>query len=328
MNYLNNKKDYFDELHKSKTYNSMGKNGKKILDDVVNLVSDVTETIDERKNKNPYSSTKRTNHPYENGQKPNTQPKSNVNNYETSQNYSAPAPKKKEKTKKKKKYKYKGLMALIIVASFLVPAEMLFSYTNLSALLVIFSSIGIGVSSCYLTAWAFKIREKKELPKPKEAPVIEQAVKSSTGNKELDKVVNDGHDYIIKLKKANDAIPNETLTEYIDRMENASFDIFAYVSDNPEKIPQIKRFMNYYLPTTLELLEKYQTMQAQSVKGENIKNALSEIERMMYTIANAFEKQLDLLFSQETIDIGVDISVFDSILEQEGLKKDKDNIGG
>ena len=33
------------------------------------------------------------------------------------------------------------------------------------------------------------------------------------------------------------------------RQERASADIFRYIADHPEKAPQIRKFMNYYLPT-------------------------------------------------------------------------------
>ena len=67
----------------------------------------------------------------------------------------------------------------------------------------------------------------------------------------------------------------------ITRMETASSDIFAYIAENPEKAPQIRRFMNYYLPTTIRLLASYDKLSRQRVKGENIQKTMFEIEGMM-----------------------------------------------
>ena len=47
-----------------------------------------------------------------------------------------------------------------------------------------------------------------------------------------------------------------------------------------------------------------------------------EIEGMMETIAGAFEKQHDSLFEEAAMDIAADISVMESLLEQEGLSGD------
>lgn len=160
-------------------------------------------------------------------------------------------------------------------------------------------------------------------PRPAERPVEKTDRKrSDTGNPELDKIIDEGNDYIEKLRKANDSIADEGISGSIDRMEKACEGIFAYVKDRPEKVPQIKRFLNYYLPTTLKLLGSYEKLSRQAVKGENISATMFDIEGMMQTIATAFEKQLDGLFGDEAMDIQADIAVFESILQQEGLKND------
>ncbi len=158
-------------------------------------------------------------------------------------------------------------------------------------------------------------RKKEE--KPKEEPA------KTTGNPEVDKLIADGNQYLKKLRAANDAIPEETLSEDIDRMEKAAADIFRYIGDHPEKAPQIRKFMNYYLPTTLKLLNSYQRLSSQSVKGENITSTMFNIAGMMHTVADAFEKQLDSLFTDEAMDISADISVFETLLKQEGFVEEK-----
>ena len=81
--------------------------------------------------------------------------------------------------------------------------------------------------------------------------------------------------------------------------------------------------MNYYLPTAIKLLETYERLDHQAVKGENIRSSMEDIDRFMYTVADAFEKQLDSLFSDEAMDISADISVFETMLKQEGLQEEE-----
>lgn len=160
-------------------------------------------------------------------------------------------------------------------------------------------------------------------PEPKKEPEPEK--KSATGNPEVDKIIDEGHDYLRRLRAANDAIPDEALSADIDRMERASADIFNYIAKHPGKAPQIRKFMNYYLPTTLKLLGSYEQLSKQSVKGENITSTLFNIAGMMHTVADAFEKQLDSLFSDEAMDISADITVFETMLKQEGFVEEKKN---
>lgn len=156
---------------------------------------------------------------------------------------------------------------------------------------------------------------------PEPAPEL-----SKTGNPEVDKIINEGHDYIRQLKHINSLIPDEKISEYITRMENASEGIFKYVADNPSSAPQIRTFMSYYLPTTMKLLTSYHRLDSQAVKGDNIKSTMLDIERMLSTVATAFEKQLDSLFGDEALDIGTDISVFETMLKQEGFAPDNMDI--
>ena len=157
----------------------------------------------------------------------------------------------------------------------------------------------------------------KEEPKPKQEEKEEEA--SSTGDPEVDKLIQEGKEYLKKLRAADDAIPDETLSADITRMEKASADIFRFIGEHPEKAPEIRKFMNYYLPTTLKLLNSYQRLSRQSVKGETISSTLFNIAGMMHTVADAFEKQLDSLFTDEAMDISADITVFETLLKQEGF---------
>ena len=140
-----------------------------------------------------------------------------------------------------------------------------------------------------------------------------------SGNPELDKMISDGELAIREMKRLNDSIKDETISRQIDRLEEVSGKIFDCVKADPGKLPQIRKFMNYYLPTTLKRLGSYQRLSAQNVKGENITSTLFNIAGMMHTVADAFEKQLDSLYAEEAMDISADITVFETLLKQEGF---------
>ena len=140
-----------------------------------------------------------------------------------------------------------------------------------------------------------------------------------TGNEELDKMIRDGRLAIAEMKRLDDNIPDEKLSAQIRRLEEVSGQIFAQVKADPKKLPQIRKFMDYYLPTTLKLLNAYDRMSGTGVSGENIDSTMDRVEQMMDTIVAAFEKQLDSLFGSEALDISTDISVLEAMLAREGL---------
>ena len=132
-----------------------------------------------------------------------------------------------------------------------------------------------------------------------------------------------GNQFIDKIHRSNDAIPGEEISAKISRMELIVRKIFERVQEHPEVIPDLKRLMDYYLPTTVKLLDAYEDMDSQPVQGENIQNSKFEIEKTIDTLNTAFEKLLDSIFEDTAMDVSSDISVLHTVLAQEGLTEDE-----
>ena len=96
--------------------------------------------------------------------------------------------------------------------------------------------------------------------------------------------------------------------------------IFGIVRKKPERIGEIRKFMNYYLPTTLKLLDSYAMLEEQGIEGDNITASKKQISQIMDTLIKSFEKQLDQLFSSQALDISSDIEVMENMLAADGLK--------
>ena len=151
-------------------------------------------------------------------------------------------------------------------------------------------------------------KEKKEEAKPK-----------TTGNPEIDALIKERDRAISEMRRLNDAIEDEKISAQIDHLELTTGKIIDHVVSNPKKLPQISRFMSYYLPTTLKLLNAYDRMDAVGVSGTNIDGTKGRIEDMMETICTAFDRQLDALFGDEALDISTDITVMEQMLAREGI---------
>lgn len=144
-------------------------------------------------------------------------------------------------------------------------------------------------------------------------------IESNSLKPEVRKAIDEGRKFIMEIKKANIAILGEEVSSKLDRLEEVTGKIFDYVEVHPEKLPEIKKFMEYFLPTTLKLLDAYKKLDYQPIEGHNIKNSKLEIEETIDTINHAFENLLDSLFEDLAMDISTDISVLETIFAQEGL---------
>lgn len=124
---------------------------------------------------------------------------------------------------------------------------------------------------------------------------------------------------ISEMRRLNDAILDEKISAQIDHLEEVTGKILDQVIQQPKKQPQIRRFLDYYLPTTLKLLNAYDRMDSVGVSGSNIDTTKQKVEQMLDTVCLAFDKQLDALFGEEALDISTDITVMENLLAQEGL---------
>ena len=125
-----------------------------------------------------------------------------------------------------------------------------------------------------------------------------------------------------EIHQVNDDIPDEDISARIDEMEELTAKIFKAVQDKPEKLPQIKSFMSYYLPTALKLLHSYAEFDQNGAGGENVETAKADIERILDMLVEGFRKQLDKLYEADAMDVSADINVLETMLKKDGLSDD------
>ena len=142
-----------------------------------------------------------------------------------------------------------------------------------------------------------------------------------SGVEDVDKTIEAGAEYIRKFDKIEVDLAklDPKLAAKLAEIRELMNTMFEYVSKNPDKLPKIRRFMNYYLPTLEKLMNTYIELSNQKIKGENIKKTLTGIEGILDVIKPAFENQLNSLYEDQAIDISSDITVLETMLEKEGL---------
>ncbi len=140
---------------------------------------------------------------------------------------------------------------------------------------------------------------------------------------ETQKILDEGYAFIAHIHQKNDEIPGEEISAKLDRLEKIVTGIFDQVKRNPGSAPDLHKLMSYYLPTTQKLVDTYAALDSQHVKGSNIEGAKREIEESLDTINDAYEKLFDSFFRQTAWDVGTDVSVMKTMLQQDGLTEDE-----
>lgn len=140
-----------------------------------------------------------------------------------------------------------------------------------------------------------------------------------TGNEQIDQLIERGRGILSEIVEENRLIPDPVLSRQIDEMESITNKIFRTVIEQPDKAPQIRRFMDYYLPTTLKMLRGYRKMDERNVTGKEADQVKEKIESAMDVVIGAFKKQLNTLYQNDILDISTDIDVLETMLKQDGL---------
>ncbi len=166
---------------------------------------------------------------------------------------------------------------------------------------------------------AFLDMRRRYLVVEGKAPEPEKRKRKPKAEKATEAEKDQYQKYLDELRDVNDAIPDEEMSNKISRLEAVSAKIFEQAKTDPEKLPRMRKFMEYYLPTSLKLLQTYAELDAQGVEGENISESKRRIEQTMDTLVQAFETQLDQLFQSDAMDVSADIDVMENMLRADGL---------
>lgn len=131
----------------------------------------------------------------------------------------------------------------------------------------------------------------------------------------------DGVDFLNYLKICSGKLGPEADAE-IAKMQKTCASILGFVHNHPEQLPRVRRFREYYLPTTRKLLDTAQGL------GESDTANAAEIRRditaILHTLNEAYTKLYDTLLQDVSMDVSTEIDTLEAMLRQDGLTHDFD----
>lgn len=136
---------------------------------------------------------------------------------------------------------------------------------------------------------------------------------------EVEKIIADGKLAMREMGRLYSTIEDPEVRKKINEIMRISDKIVQDAVQDESDVPQIRKFLDYYLPTTIKLLNAYDRMSDQGIAGDNLTRSMKSIEEMLNTAIEAYKKQLDSLFENQALDIETDISVMNQMLAREGL---------
>ena len=186
-------------------------------------------------------------------------------------------------------------------------------------------TLGLAGFSAYLVGKhaGKKEREAAQAEEKQQEPVKTPAPQKSYGP-EIDPILQEGNRALGEMGRIYMSVQDVEVRKKINELMRITDKITQDAIHDPSDIPQIKKFMNYYLPTTIKLLNAYDRMSAQGIEGENLDKSMKSISEMLDQAIVAYKKRLDSLFENQALDIETDIEVMNQMLAREGLTGGKD----
>ena len=150
-----------------------------------------------------------------------------------------------------------------------------------------------------------------------------QEIQNDPVKRELAKVLEEGNAYVKEIKVLNDVILGENISNQLDKIEEVLKSIFDQVKRKPEKLPELRKLMQYYLPMTVKVVTAYRDFENERIPSVQLQESKKEIEETLDKVYTAFHNLREKLFQEDILDVSTDLDVLETLMSQEGLIKDE-----
>lgn len=152
----------------------------------------------------------------------------------------------------------------------------------------------------------------------KQKPTEKEGTKAAT---DANAILSKGRSHLMELRRLEMRVKDRrirTLSEEICRCIDR---ILRTLKEQPEDIPAVRQFFNYYLPTLGSILLKYVRLEESGVPAAEItENTVS----CLNDIRSAMEKQYANLFEDDMLDLSVEMEALTITCKRDGLLDDAD----
>ena len=148
--------------------------------------------------------------------------------------------------------------------------------------------------------------------------------KLKENNRNLYDILNDAKEKNKQILEMVTKIESQELKKNIKEINQTINKIISTIEKKPEKYKQMGNFFDYYLPTTLKILKKYDDIENQKLSTKDSQKFMKQAEDMIEKINNAFKNQLSNLYQSDIVDTDAEMKVFDSMLKADGYDDSND----
>lgn len=134
-------------------------------------------------------------------------------------------------------------------------------------------------------------------------------------------------DYEKTLKEQRDRTGDDVLKEKISALLKLLDAIRHAVNTDPGRVESLNKFVDYYTPTTIKLIERFLQFESSTVITDSIKKTMDDILRSLDKVIDGYEKLLDTLYKDDLLDLNAEMDVMETVMKQDGLIEESEGDG-
>ena len=144
----------------------------------------------------------------------------------------------------------------------------------------------------------------------------------STKNTNLYEILKNAKSQTTQIFDISKQLEDRELIANVQDICNTSNKIIDTLSKNQGKLSQVNNFINYYLPVTIKILQRYDEIENQKLNSEESQKFMKSVRDMIAKIKEAFHEQLNNMYQAEIIDTDAELKVFEEMLKSDGFLGD------
>lgn len=155
----------------------------------------------------------------------------------------------------------------------------------------------------------------------KEKNIIEAQVEEKIDEeiKENTSCVDVWKNYLFEINNAEVEFKAHDISFSLYRLGKIVGQVLEYLEKHSEKEKDVKKLMDFHLPSALKLISSYRELEKSGLNTFNIQKTKDDIVSACDKIYEAFSGVLEDLYNDNAIDVSTDIQVLQMMLAREGF---------
>ena len=123
------------------------------------------------------------------------------------------------------------------------------------------------------------------------------------------------------IKHIKDMIPkieDEAMQKDLDEIVKSSNKIVSFIEKNKLKNKTVTKFLEYYLPVSVKIVDRYDEIENQALTSSDSKKFMKDTSKIVSDTNRAFKKILDSLYQSDIVNADAEMKVFNTILKSDG----------